>query len=278
MNKTELGSSILVKGTAPSGSLVTIYLDDVAITGAVGETAKTGLWTVAIAKSGLGADGVKVMTAKVTEVGLAATAAVAAVTATQSKVDSGVATVTSGDTPITLLADNTSVAGVAGTWTVYCTGDSTVTTGTNVTVTTPAGVATSYLIQNTNLTFGIITGLTTTFDAGFSAGDGCSVVVTSTNGAEATAIPGKATITFDEDVANAAMTAGTYTTIGDPTSYKESTDTGYWTGIATGDAGDTYTITAYGIADLAGNVGGTSSSLLTASCTVGAASLTALAP
>jgi len=35
MNKTELGNSILVTGTAPSESLVKIYIDDVAVVGAV---------------------------------------------------------------------------------------------------------------------------------------------------------------------------------------------------------------------------------------------------
>jgi len=266
----------------------------------VGETAVTGLWSVAIAKSSLGADGVKVLTAKVTEVGLAegeasnsvtftldtdapgfsiaASAAVAAVTATQATVDSGVITATSGASPLASIAD-IAVVGVAGTWTVYCTGDSAVTS--NVIVTTPAGVATTYTVTaaNYNNNLGFITGLTVVFVASFKPGDGCSVVVTATNGAAATAIDARATITFDEDVSAAGMAAGTYTTLGDPTTYKTATDTGYWnstntTALAPGLAGVTYTISAYGFTDLAGNPGGTLASPVTASCTVGAASAT----
>jgi len=297
MNEDEAGSSILVKGTAPSESLVTIYIDDVAVVGAVGETAVTGLWTVAVAESSLGADGVKVMTAKVTEVGLAESAASNAVTFTLDTVDPGidsiaataaasasgtdedsaVVTATSGTDPIsTITLDDYDV--VPGTWTILCTADSgNVTAEYNVVVTTPANVATSYNIS-AGISYGFITGFDTTLAYGFKAGDGCDVVVTE-DGVTA-AITAKATITFDEDVTDAGMAAGTYTLggddIADPTNYSLTSDTGYWT-TATGAEDASLTITVYGITDAAGNVGGTSASPLSATCTIGAASSTLLA-
>ena len=297
MNEDEAGSSILVKGTAPSGSLVTIYIDDVAIVGAVGETAVTGLWTVAVAESSLGADGVKVMTAKVTEVGLAESAASNAVTFTLDTVDPGIdsvaataavaggtavsgtvvsATVT-GTNPITALTlAGTSGTMVAGTWTIEVWGIS--GAADNVTITSSSGTLTYTLVGSETFT-DVIPGVAFTF-AALVAGNSCTVTTTADTLATTTAILPRATITFDEDVSHAGMAAGVYAVggvAGDPTSYKEATDTGYWQ-ITTAAAGATLTITVYGITDLAGNVGGTSASVLTASCTVAAASATSLAP
>jgi len=288
MNAAQAGSYILVKGTAPAESVVKIYLDGVAIT-TLAETAVTGLWSIAIAESSLGADGVKVLTAKVTEVGLDESlasnsvtftldtdapgfsiAASAATTASGAALDSGIMVRTSGVNPITTLEDDLAITAVPGAWLVYCLGDS--TDASNVRVTTPAGVATTYTVS-TSSTSGIITGLTTTFAAGFAPGDGVTVTVTSAG--VVGAITAAATITFDEDVTAAGMAAGTYTTVGDPTTYKTATDTGYWnppTGITA--AGTTWTISAYGFTDLAGNPGGTLASPVRASCTVGAASAT----
>jgi len=56
MNIAQVGASILVTGTAPSESLVKIYLGDVAVGPAVAETSTAGVWQVAIAKSSLGDD------------------------------------------------------------------------------------------------------------------------------------------------------------------------------------------------------------------------------
>jgi len=297
MNTAEAGSLILLQGTAPAESVVKVYFDDVAIA-TVAETGVTGLWNMYVAKSSLGADGVKVLTVKCTEVGLAESVASNAVTFTLDTVDpsftiaataaagasgatdaSGIVVATSGTMPIqpALITAGTTGTAVAGVWTIYCRSDSTTgTNSTNVDVTTPAGVKTSYLITNTTIAYELVTGFDTTFVAGFAAGDGCKVTVTAAG--TIAAIISRATITFDEDVSAAGAAAGTYTTVGDPANYKTATDTGYWSSITVGAAGATYTITAYGFTDLAGNVGGTSTSLVSASCTVGAASATLLQP
>ncbi len=300
MNATELGNSILVTGTAPSESLVKIYIDDVVVAAAVAETSTSGLWTVAIAKSGLGADGVKVMTAKVTEVGLAESAASNSVTFTKDTVKPSftiaatalgtVAGVTgqissgtvTGTNPITALgASGTTptVDLVAGTWTIAVLGDSTMASNVTITSSTYSGTIT-YNIDGGETFTDIIPGVVLTFIA---PGAGYGVVVTTT--ADVTAAAGataKATITFSEDVSHAGMALGIYnsTAADDPDAYKESNDTGYWvtpTGAAVTAVGTTYTITAYAFQDLAGNIGGTLASPLSASCTVGAASATLLA-
>ena len=94
-------------------------------------------------------------------------------------------------------------------------------------------------------------------------------------------VAGRATLKFDEDVTYAGMAAGTYAgglVTDDPSVYKETNDTCYWTGLTGVVEGRTYTITVYGVTDLAENVGGTSAVPLYKSCVVGAASSTALAP
>lgn len=297
MNEDEAGSSILVKGTAPSESLVTIYIDDVAVVGAVGETAVTGLWTVAVAESSLGADGVKVMTAKVTEVGLAESAASNAVTFTLDTVDPGIDSVAAtaavaggfvsgkvtsgsvtGTNPLSALATGGTGTMVAGTWTIEVLSNSGIDNNVTITSSTYSGTKT-YTIAATPTFTDVIPGVVFTFITPV-AGNSCTVTTTADTLATTTAILPRATITFDEDVSHAGMAAGVYTVggvAGDPTSYKEATDTGYWQ-IATAAAGATLTITVYGITDLAGNVGGTVTSVLTASCTVAAASATSLAP
>lgn len=290
MNKTELGNSILVTGTAPSESLVKIYIDDVAVTAAVGETSTSGLWTVAIAKSGLGDDGVKVMTAKVTEVGLAESAASNSVTftldtdpvgfsiaATAAQLGAGVGALSSaivtGVNPVASIVGVGTTAQVAGTWIITTWGGS----GTmgNVTITT-GGVTQTYNGVLTGAVFtDVIPGVQFTFAIALAAGNQATITTTADF---TTAIATFTTITFDEDVTAAAMTAGTYTTVGDPTTYREATDTGYWTTLTVGSVGDAFTISAFGIADAAGNIGGTAASPITATCTVGAASATLLVP
>jgi len=287
INATE-AAVVIVTGTAPTYSEVKVYVDDVCA--GTADVGVTGTFSVTVAEADLGADGDKVIYATAEEgaldvsahsveyafvldqvaPGIDSVAFSASVTA--SLVDSAVATVTSGASPVASIADNALIRGVAGTWTIYCLGDSTEVS--NVVVTTPAGVATTHSVNALAVEF--ITGLTVTLEAAFDAGDGCNVVVTP----GATAIAGRATITFDEDVDYTGMTAGTYAgglVAVDPTTYKETNDTGYWTGY-TVDAYNTYTITTYGITDLAGNVGGTSATPLAKSAVATAASATSLAP
>jgi len=115
MNIAEAGASILVTGTAPSESLVKIYLGDVAVGPAVAETTTAGIWVVAIAKSSLGDDGVKVLTAKVTEVGLAEGAASNAVTFTLDTVRPSATTLAATADAILGLASGTAVHTLGGT-------------------------------------------------------------------------------------------------------------------------------------------------------------------
>jgi len=304
MNEDEVGTSILVKGTAPSESLVTIYIDDVAIVGAVGETATNGLWSVAIAASSLGDDGEKVMTAKVTEVGLAeseasnsvtftldtvdpgidstaATANAAAVTAvTGSTFVSGSVTSTNPLTSFALSATIPSVAIVAGSWTILMTADSAFS-GNNMTITTSAG-STSYNVTGGQVFTNLIPGITFTLIANPVSGDGCTVTTTTATVTAVGAISARATITFDEVITHTGMAAGTYTIGGtavvDPTTYRTATDTGYWAISGTLAEDSALTITVYGIEDAAGNIGGTSAVPLTKTVTVGAASATLLLP
>ena len=302
MNTAEAGSSIMVTGTnAPSGSSVQIYLDDVAIAGAVGETAVTGLWAVAVAKSSLGADGVgKVLHATVTEVGLAESAASNSVTFTLDTDNPGfsiavTATGNSAVVPATFVSGSVTipnpitaltVAGTTGTivsgaWTIEVLGDSTMASNVTITSSLWTPNTKTYNIDGGETFTDVIPGVAFTFNA---PAPGSSCIVTTTALVPAVAgVPARATITFDEDVSNAVMAAGTYNILGDPTTYYPTIRTGYWnTGttaaLVPGAAGTVYTITAYGITDLAGNPGGTLASPLSASCTVGAASLTLLAP
>lgn len=300
MNKTELGSSILVKGTAPSGSAVKIYIDDVAIS-AVAETAVTGLWTVAVAKSSLGDDGVKVLHATVTEVGLAESAASNAVTFTLdtdlpgidsvafsavSGLSAGTATIAL-DTNVYLIsaaALSTTIAPVqtfeAGAWVVTSLGNADI--ANNILVTSPSGVGTYYTVSTLAVIADtMIPGVTLTFSA-FSAATNSTIVTISAVTQATAAVAGRATIKFDEDVSYTGMAAGTYTcnaVAGDPDVYNETNDTGYFTNETTiTTAGTSYTITVYGVKDLAENVGGTSTAPLTKSATASVASATALAP
>jgi len=100
---------------------------------------------------------------------------------------------------------------------------------------------------------------------------------------QSAAIPGRATLKFDEDVSYTAATAATCVYGGNLltpafAAYKESNDTYYFTGITGPAVYLTAQITVRGVADLAGNVAGTVATPLSATCTVGVASLTALAP
>ena len=152
----------------------------------------------------------------------------------------------------------------------------------NVRITTPAGDSTIYdkvdWIGENSVFLDVIPGIKIEFGH-FDGGDTCTITNTAAVGA-VTAIAGRATMTFDEDVSHTGMAAGTYAgglVNVDPTTYKEATDTAYWTDL-TATEGDIVSITVYGIIDLAGNVGGTATAPLYKSCIVGVASETALKP
>jgi len=301
MNATELGATILIKGTAPSESLVQIYLDDVAITPAIAEAATSGLWTIAVAKSSLGDDGVKVLTATVTEVGLAESEASNAVTFTldttapsissvaftaNSAVAAAAITYTATTTSATVFLTEVAASGttipaqtiVTGTWTLNTVADSGV--ASNVAITTPAGVTTYYSVSDGAIIKDLyIPGITLTF-GGITASDVAITILIAQTTAPTTLIAGRATVVFSEDIGYAGMAAGTYAgglVAADPDVYKESACTGYYTS-ETITQNTTYYITTYGITDKAGNVGGTSAVPLSASATAAAASATALAP
>jgi len=301
MNATELGSSILVKGTAPSESLVKIYLDDVAIAAAVGEASTSTLWTIAIAKSSLGDDGVKVMHATVTEVGLAESVASNAVTFKLDTVKPGIDSVAftaasslAAGTIATIALDTSAylittatASGTtapvqtieAGAWVVTSLSNANI--ANCILVTSPSGVGTYYTVSmNAVITDIMIPGITLTFSA-FTAATNSTIVTLTTVVQATAAVAGRATIKFDEDLDYTGMSAGTYTvnvTTGDPNVYNESIRTGFWTSIAVGAVNSSCTTSVYGITDLAGNIGGTSAAPLTKSATVGAASATSLAP
>jgi hypothetical protein len=283
INATE-AALVVVTGTAPTYSEVKIYVDDVcAGTANVGDT---GTFSVTVAEADLGADGDKVIYATAKEAAIDVSAhsteyafvldqvapgidSVAFTANADSSIDSALV---SGVSPISTSAI---VGGTgtlaAGTWTITCLGDSgdvsniIVSDGTTSTTYTiaPADVA--------NL--GIIPGVNFTLAGAFAAGDVGTITTTIVT-------VGRATIKFNEDVDYTGMAAGTYAgglVAVDPTTYKAAVDTGYWTGL-TIVAYTTYTITTYGITDLAGNVGGTSAIPLAKSAVASVASATALAP
>ena len=299
MNAAEASGSILVRGTAPAESVVKIYLGDVALI-SVAETAVTGLWTIAIAESSLGADGVKVMTAKVTEVGLTESVASNSVTFTldtdapgiSSVAFTGLGTVSAANITTTIAGANTFVTATtpsqtqapvqaitAGVWTIASIADS--GTVDNVLITPPAGAGTYYNVSdNALITDSMIPGVIIQFGVILAAETNVTCTVAIVTPA-VVAANGRATITFDENVGWVGMAAGTYTcnaVAGDPDLYKETNNTGYFTNEATLVTGASATITVYDVTDLAGNTGGTLAAPLSLAGTIGAASTTTLAP
>jgi len=301
MNIAEVGASILVTGTAPSESLVKIYLGDVAVGPAVAEASTAGLWTVAIAKSSLGDDGVKVLTAKVTEVGLAESAASNAVTFTLDTVrpsattlaataessvgaTGGTSLITAGGTAV-LTAIATPADVVTGTWVINVLGIS--GAANNVTFSLNGGTATTYTAVPGSEVFGAgapIPGVVVTLAALLSPGQVSTITCLARN----TPIAGRATVLYSEDVTVATADLGVFTGIDFTTGAAHATpvaetylayvgNTSYYTLTSTPDLAlyDTVRVTVNGTIDLAGNTQTTASSL---SCTVGAASLTTLAP
>lgn len=284
INATE-AAVVTVTGTAPTYSEVKIYVDSVcAGTANVGDT---GTFTVVVAEADLGADGDKVIYATAKEAALDVSAHSTEYAFVLDQVAPGIDSVAfSADADSSI--DSALVSGVipfsapviisgtgtltAGTWTINCLGDSSEIL--NVIVTTPAGVATPYTVGIANYqASGIIPGVNFDFTPDFAAGDVGTITVIAVTA-------GRATIKFDEDVDYTGMAAGTYAgglVAVDPTTYKAAINTGYWTGY-TINAYQVYTITVYGVKDLAGNVGGTSAAPLSKSATASVASATLLAP
>jgi len=290
MNIAEVGASILVTGTAPSESLVRIYLDDVAVGPAVAEATVAGLWSVAIAKSSLGDDGVKVMTAKVTEVGLAESAASNAATFTLDTVRPSATTlaataaaadghdVTSsfiGDALITSASVRVAANLVAGTYSITCIADS----AADYNITVAGGTMTTQTLKVTaDGTLYVIPGVAfnTTAVLINAAGIGSVTTLTVTDTA---AISSRAKVGFNEAITNASAILPanfTFSPVGG-TVLSYATLYTYFSGgfAAAAVQGTTLTCTVDDVVDLAGNAQTTANIV---SCTVGAASATSLAP
>jgi len=307
VNSSEAENGITVEGIAAAGAEVKVYINDAAVAATTVATA-TGTWVLIITEIELGDDGEKTVYAVASEAGLAdatstsydftldtdapgitsiaCTANVEAVTASSLTTE-----ITDHDYSWYPFIVALSLSGTPGQTVVE--GDYVIlalgpyATENNVKITTPAGVSTTYNLvdsvssagENEHTVFvDVIPGISITF--GWFVGDDTCTITNTAAVSAVTAIAGRATMIFDEDVSHTGMAAGTYTgglVNVDPTTYKEATDTAYWTDL-TATEGDIVSIIVYGITDLAGNVGGTATAPLYKSCIVGVASETALKP
>lgn len=307
VNSSEAENGITVEGIAAAGAEVKVYINDAAVAATTVATA-TGTWVLIITEIELGDDGEKTVYAVASEAGLAnatstsydftldtdapgissiaCTANVEAVTASPVTTE-----ITDNDYSWDPFIVALSLSGTPGQTVVE--GDYVIlalgpyATEYNVKITTPAGVSTTYNLvdsvnsagENEHTVFvDVIPGISITFGA-FVGGDTCTITNTAAVSA-VTAIAGRATMTFDEDVSHTGMATGVYAgglVNADPTTYKEATDTAYWTDL-TATEGDIVSITVYCIIDLAGNVSGTATAPIYKSCIVGVASETALKP
>lgn len=301
VNKDESADGITVEGSAATGAEVKVYINDAAVAATAVATA-TGTWSLIITEIELGDDGEKTVYAVASEAGLAdatstsydftldtdapgissiaCTANVEAVAA--SPVTTEITSHIWSDEPF---IKSLSLSGTPGQTVVE--GDYVITAlkgyaqENNVEITTPAGDSTTYdivdWIGENSVFLDVIPGIRIEFGH-FAEGDTCTITNTAAVSA-VSAIAGRATMTFDEDIAFAGAMTGTYGNLvsADPFTYKEATDTAYWTDLTAAE-GDTVTITVYGITDLAGNVGGAATAPLAKSCIVGAASETILVP
>ncbi len=307
VNNSEAENGITVEGIAAAGAEVKVFINDVAVAATTVATA-TGTWLLLITEIELGDDGEKTVYAVASEAGLAdatstsydftldtdapgissiaCTANVEAVTASPVTTE-----ITDNDYSWDPFIVALSLSGTPGQTVVE--GDYVIlalgpyATENNVKITTPAGVSTTYNLvdsvssagENEHTVFtDVIPGISITF--GWFVGDDTCTITNTAAVSAVTAIAGRATMIFDEDVSHTGMAAGTYTgglVNADPTTYKEATDTAYWTDL-TATEGEIVSIIVYGITDLAGNVGGTATAPIYKSCTVGVASETALAP
>jgi len=293
VNKAEAGTLIFVQGTAPAESLVSIYLDDVAITAAVGETSVNGLWSIFIAKSALGDDGVKVMTAKCTEVGLdeslasnAATftldtalpsATTLAATATAADDHAVASAITSGTALIASAVVSNAANLVAGTYTISYIAASTAAANMQFAGGT---MTTQTLLVNSATTLYVIPGVKLDITVALldlmAIGSVTTLTVTDT-----ALIVDRARVLFSEEIttasailpANYTFLDGAVAAVDTPVSY--SAKYMYFTFAGVLAQGDILTCTVNGVIDLAGNTQ-TTANVLTA--TVGAAHATSLAP
>lgn len=302
VNSSEAENGITVEGIAAAGAEVKVYINDAAVAATTVATA-TGTWVLIITEIELGDDGEKTVYAVASEAGLAD----ATSTSYDFTLDTdapGISSIacTANVEAVTASALNTEITSHEYLWDPFIValslsgtlgqtvieGDYVIlalgsyATPNNVKITTPAGDSTTYdivdWIGENSVFLDVIPGISITFGA-FVGGDTCTITNTAAVSA-VTAIAGRATMIFDEDVSHTGMAAGTYTgglVNADPTTYKEATDTAYWTDL-TATEGDIVSIIVYGITDLAGNVGGTATAPIYKSCIVGVASETALKP
>jgi len=299
MNIADVGASILVTGTAPSESLVKIYLDDVAVGPAVAEASTSGLWSVAIAKSSLGDDGVKVLTAKVTEVGLAEGVASNAATFTLDTVRPSATTLvaTANTAAVAMVITSEVTAGVAvvdgtgfiasdlgtgtiaaGTWTVRTVAVSGTTSNVEISDGTTAVL---YTVVTEAWFDGNIPGVEFTFVAAGLNSVGSITTLTITDTA---AVVDRATVLFSEEITNAsATTAANYVfTVAAAVVTPGAGVGAYYSKLAYFNTfaaalveNTTLRVIVDDVVDLAGNAQTTESNL---TCTIGAAHLTTLAP
>jgi len=289
---------VVVTGTAPTYSEVKVYVDDVCA--GTADVGVTGTFSVVVAEADLGADGDKVIYATAKEAALDVSAHSTEYAFVLDQVAPGIDSVaataasTKGISTATLSTDtNATVTTIAlsqteypaqtfeaGYWTVATLGNDGV--ANNILVTSPSGVATYYTVSsNAVVTDTMIPGVKLTFGTIVASTDILLIKVSSVVAATST-VSARATMKFNEDVSYLKATGATYTW-GDGTgafaAYKEANDT-YYVTITGADftVYSTQTFTVYGVTDLAGNVGGTSTAPLSKSCSVGLASLTALKP
>lgn len=291
VNKAEAANGIVVNGTGRTYAEIKLSIGGILVSS--GDVAVNGTWTIVVAKTELGADGAKVLTATATEPGLTESAksnevkftldtayptiksvkARAGVQFVNTTVLPTVAVLGGGTIPVpvaTLALSGTGLFILApGAWTVVCTNIP--GAANNVVITSPAGVATQY----TGIAIGAqaadwgIPGLTLTFAAGFVSGDACTITVV---GGTAE-VRGRVSLAFDEDVSFTQATGGNYTIFNNTwpaydilgvlgvtafMAYNETTDTMFWQERANWGAwdlvqGDFLTFQLDGITDVAGN-------------------------
>lgn len=295
INATE-AAVVIVEGTAPTYSEVKVYIDDV--TAGTANVGDTGTFTVVVAEADLGADGDKVLYATAKEAALDVSAHSVEYAFILDQVAPGIDSVAAtadgaavlpdsapltGANPLASFTNNSTGTLVVGTWNVHILADSATTS--NVRITPPTGLATTYTILGSAVVIDYIPGLTMAFINNFAVGASVDVVIASSTGV---AVVDRFTLKFNEDVSTTGATAGAYaiyatgtvttTAAGDPSTYKESNDTGYWDTLDAITVGQAVTFTVYGVTDAAGNAGGTSAAPLTKTCNAGVASATSLKP
>jgi len=308
INATE-AAVVTVAGTAPTYSEVKVYVDDVCA--GTADVGVTGTFLVVVAEADLGADGEKVIYATAKEAAIDVSAhSVEYAFVLDQVAPSATTLAATADTALALdsaivsgkgiAVDSFGVQGLgvqglgtlaAGTWTITCLADSSV--NANVTI-SDGTTTTTYTVNDADIFNGVIPGVYFVFADGFDAGDVNTVTIT-------TAIAERATVLFDEEVTFAtasddsivaatlgnyvwtawtlatnatkgAVAAGTFVNYDAKTAYFTPV---FFTVVPQLARYDTLTCVVNGMTDLAGNTQTVANVL---SCTVGAASATALLP